>query len=315
MVTSPLIFPSLSRRPSMDTSKKTEDDTIRDQMEAGYVATRPRFTRARRTWDFNVRNLVAEDIRALDRFFMETAARGGNSFLYPNLLPNSSFEIPASSPAEIVQGWYANVTCAQSIAQINTTALGADVLDGSQEMQFSTYGGTVVPAMTTVLTQITHDQNIPCTPGEVYAFTGYTAAVLAGLTNYVMNSNAAATFFDAYGNSLSSWSGGGAPIVQDGWQPFQFAFTVPANAVSFQIVIWFSLANVTGSPLTLPGGAGVAWDCVGCALQTPVTPYGRMVGSQPLGCPVRFAKLPETADIGWGNGVKVYGATISLTEV
>jgi hypothetical protein len=289
MVTSPLIFPSLSRRPSMDTSKKTEDDTIRDQMEAGYVATRPRFTRARRTWDFNVRNLVAEDIRALDRFFMETAARGGNSFLYPNLLPNSSFEIPASSPAEIVQGWYANVTCAQSIAQINTTALGADVLDGSQEMQFSTYGGTVVPAMTTVLTQITHDQNIPCTPGEVYAFTGYTAAVLAGLTNYVMNSNAAATFFDA--------------------------FTVPANAVSFQIVIWFSLANVTGSPLTLPGGAGVAWDCVGCALQTPVTPYGRMVGSQPLGCPVRFAKLPETADIGWGNGVKVYGATISLTEV
>jgi hypothetical protein len=75
----------------MDTSKKTEDDTIRDQMEAGYVATRPRFTRARRTWDFNVRNLVAEDIRALDRFFMETAARGGNSFLYPNLLPNSSF--------------------------------------------------------------------------------------------------------------------------------------------------------------------------------------------------------------------------------
>jgi hypothetical protein len=40
-----------------------------------------------------------------------------------------------------------------------------------------------------------------------------------------------------------------------------------------------------------------------------------MVGSQSLGCLVRFSSLPEIADIGWGAGVKVYGAKIELQEV
>jgi hypothetical protein len=30
---------------------------------------------------------------------------------------------------------------------------------------------------------------------------------------------------------------------------------------------------------------------------------------------VRFSAPPETADIGWGNGVKVYGAKLELAEV
>jgi hypothetical protein len=40
-----------------------------------------------------------------------------------------------------------------------------------------------------------------------------------------------------------------------------------------------------------------------------------MVGTQPLGCPVRFSKLPEVSDIGWGDGVKRYGCNFELTEV
>ena len=82
----------------MDSSRSLEDDTIRDQNESGAVATRPRFTRARRTWKINTRNLTAEDARVLDYFSEITAARGGNAFLYPNLLLNWSFEIPAASP-------------------------------------------------------------------------------------------------------------------------------------------------------------------------------------------------------------------------
>ena len=106
MATFPLVFPSLSRQPSMDSSKSTEDDTIRDPMESGDVATRPRGTRARDTWKVNVRNITAEDKRALDYFQRVTAARGSNSFLFPNLLPNGSFEFPAPSAAMLAFGWY-----------------------------------------------------------------------------------------------------------------------------------------------------------------------------------------------------------------
>src|SRR5581483_10620234 len=62
------IFPSLSRAASMDSSEQAADDTIRDSMDSGYVATRPRFTRERRTWNVNHRNLIAEDVRVLRNF-------------------------------------------------------------------------------------------------------------------------------------------------------------------------------------------------------------------------------------------------------
>src|ERR1700733_4812683 len=92
--------------PTLDTSVQTADDTIRDQMDLGYVATRPRFSCGRRTWNVNVRNLIAEDVRALDVFTEETVQRGSLSFYYPNLLPNSSFENPPSRPGQVVDGWY-----------------------------------------------------------------------------------------------------------------------------------------------------------------------------------------------------------------
>jgi hypothetical protein len=122
-------------------------------------------------------------------------------------------------------------------------------------------------------------------------------------------------FFDANGNALSTLAGTAATI-GGGWQSYGYQFTVPANAASFNIAIMATLANSTGSAITMPlFGGFVLWDTVGCALQTPLTPYGRMVGSQSLGCLVRFSSPPEISDIGWGNGVKVYGAKLEVTEV
>lgn len=307
-----LIFPSLSRQPSMDTSKKIEDDTIRDAAESGYVSTRPRFTRVRRTWAFNVRNLVAEDMRALDEFFMSPsyAARGGNSFLYPNLLPNWSFEFPALDAADLVFGW----NSATAILQESIGVSLVTVQDGTQAVSFATVAGQSVAANTTVQAQLNCDVAPTCKPGEVYIFTGQANATAGTLAAGVLSAKASVSFFDANGNPLSTLAGTAATI-GGGWLPYGFQFTVPANATTFRISLVVILANSTGAAIPLDGSASVAWDAVGSALLTPLTPYGRMVGSQSLGCLVRFSAPPETADIGWGNGVKVYGAKLELAEV
>jgi hypothetical protein len=296
----------------MDTSKKTEDDTIRDPMESGSQATRPRGTRVRRTWPFNVRNLVAEDVRALDEFFMSMAyaARGGNSFLYPNLLPNWSFEFPALTAADVVFGWSAATGAPQESIGLSTVAMA----DGTQAINFATVAGQAVAAHTTITGQLNCDVTVPCKPGEVYVFTGQVNATKGALAAGVLGANVSVAFFDVTGNPLSTLTGTAATI-GGGWQGYGYQFTVPASAASFRIALIVTLTNSTGAGIDLDGSASVAWDCVGCGLLTPLTPYGRMVGSQPLGCLVRFSLLPEFADIGWGNGVKVYGAKIELQEV
>jgi hypothetical protein len=294
----------------MDSSKSIEDDTIRDQMEGGYVATRPRFTRARRTWKMNVRNLVAEDIRALDEFAMVKAARGGNAFLYPNLLTNGSFELPATVAGDLVSGWSAASTPSQESISIST----ATAEDGTQAILAGTVNGASIPANSTVTGTVAADQAIACSAGEVYVFTASINAAQGTLAGGVLNVYVQIKFFNAAGNQVGTSAGSNATL-GGGWQSYGCQFTVPASAARFTVALITSLVNGTASAIALDGSASVAWDAAACALLTPLTPYGRMVGSQPLGCLVRFGKLPETSDIGFGDGVKRYGCTFELMEV
>lgn len=293
----------------MDSSKTCEDDTIRDQMESGYVATRPRGTRARRTWKINVRNLVAEDMRALDGFFMATVQRGGVSFLYPNLLPNWSFEFSAPNGEDLVFGW-----TAEAIPQI-AIGITTAAAEGVQAISFSTVAAQALPAGATVMAILASDSLIPCQTGEVYEIAAQMKAVQGTLAGGVLVPAVGINFFDQYGNPLSGAGFGAAFTVAAGWNSEFAQFTVPTGAVSFQFTLFVQLHNAGGSAITLDGSASVAFDAVGCALLTPLTPYGRMAGSSSLGCPVRFSKLPETSDIGMAGGVKRYGAAFELTEV
>jgi len=296
----------------MDTSKKTEDDTIRDQAESGYVSSRPRFTRARRTWVFNVRNLVAEDVRALDEFFMSStyAARGGNAFLFPNLLPNWSFEFPALSASDLVFGWAISSAPAQESIGVGTVT----VADGTQAIKLVTVATKTIAANTTVTGALTCDQAVSCTPGEVYVFTAALDAIQGTLAAGVLGAQVSVSYLNAAGGALSTVNGTAATIGV-GWQTYGYQFTVPASAASFKVSLLVTLTNSTASAITLDGSASVSWDEVACALLAPLTPFGRMVGTQPLGCLVRFTKLPEVSDIGWGGGVKRYGVNFELTEV
>lgn len=314
MSTYPLIFTSLSRQPSMDASKSTEDDTIKDAAESGYVSTRPRFTRVRDTWKVNVRNLVAEDKRALDYFQKVTAERGSLSFLYPNLLPNGSFEFPACDATQIVEGWFQSSAPAADLP-LSIGTVGIE--DGTQALSFGTTTGQVLAAGSSVSAEVDSAALTPCTPGEVYLFharvkptqgTLASAATLWGLaTLYTYDANGNATPLAGSGNGFNTAVGG--------WQDYYSIFTIPAGAVSFRVRLLGNLTGPSSGTITLDGSASILFDEVGCGLLTPIQFYGRTVGTDPLPRPVRFSKLPEFADIGWGGGVKRYGVNFELTEV
>ena len=288
----------------MDSSKSTEDDTIRDQMELGYVATRPRNTRARDTWKVNIRNLVAEDKRALDQFVKVTAARGANAFLFPNLLPNGSFEFLPCNAVEIAQGW--NRTDGNPQFSIVSTAVNA--YDGAAAIKIGTVAGQV-GAITAG--QLTTTVPIPCTPGDVLLFAGYCQTVVGTLPGGILAPAISVAFRDANGNALSPLN---PPVFMASptWQLVSQQITVPANAATFTLTLEASLSAAGNA---LDGTACVLWDAVGVGLLTPVQMYGRMVGSDALPRPVRFTKIPEYSDIGIGSGVKRYGVNFELTEV
>jgi hypothetical protein len=306
------IFPSLSRQPSMDTSKSTEDDTIKDQSESGYVSTRPRFTRSRDTWKLNVRNLVAEDKRVLDYFLKVTAARGANSFLFPNLLPNGSFEFPALDATQIAQDWY---LADDPQAALPVSIVTSNIEDGSQALSFGT--AATLTAGASVVAEVDSDVVTPCTPGDVYLFRARvrpTQGTLAAAST--LWAEAAIYTYDASGvQSALAGSGSGFNTSVSGWQDYYATFTIPTGAISFRMRLVGNLTGSSSAAITLDGSASILFDRVGCGLLTPAQMYGRMVGSDALPRPVRFSKLPEFSDIGYGNGVKRYGVNFELTEV
>ena len=312
MASSPLIFPSLSRQPSMDTTKSTEDDTIRDSMESGYMATRPRFTRARDTFKVNVRNLVEEDKRALDVFVKTKSLRGANSFYYPNLLKNGSFEFPAMGTGDLVDSWAPTAVA----TPFSVAVTAASVYDGASAITFEGNAQTVA-ANSTVTAQLAHDTRITCAPGDVFAAAASVLLTQAASqptnVNIALSASVAVSFYSADGTLLSTTqtaalSGGAAT-----WQAYSEQFTAPANATSFSLALEATAVNTGTAAGAITGS--IVWDAAGCALYTPVQLYGRTVGSDALPRAVRFSALPEFSDVGWRNGVKGYAAHFEMTEV
>lgn len=331
-MSTPIIFPSLSRAPSLDTSVKTADDTIRDSMDLGYVATRPRFSRARRTWSANVRNLQLEDVRALDEFANVTVQRGGKSFYYPNLVGNSSFEFAAEDPSELVALWEVEQSNLLSIAVASTQALAGGG-DGLSCLQFVTQNGNL-NAGASAVASILCNKTFQVVPGETYqavfscasftrGFAGDTINVTANLQIILQISDGTqAVVSPSAANVITAPSSEFAPVGQ------QFTIPNPVNGTTIlgaQAQLIVTLQNAGALEITLSSQTSgnyysVYFDSVGVALFAPApgyTIYGRMVGSSALPFPVRFApsKLPEFADIGASIGVKYYGSTFGLEEV
>lgn len=76
-------FPTLTAIQAVPMTEETEDATIRSAFEAGYEHTRPRFTRARKTWTIRYEYMSNTDKTTLDAF-VTTVRQGADSFSWTN---------------------------------------------------------------------------------------------------------------------------------------------------------------------------------------------------------------------------------------
>jgi hypothetical protein len=83
-----MAFPSLSRPPSfpIDPDGDLEDGVLRSPSDAGYVQTRPKFTRARRSWGVNYISLPDTDVALLRTHETTTTRNGADSFVWTHPL-------------------------------------------------------------------------------------------------------------------------------------------------------------------------------------------------------------------------------------
>lgn len=94
-------FPTLSKAPAfpLDPDGELEDAILRSPMEAGYEQTRPKFTRARRTYGLRYR-LAGADLAALRDFERVTLHNGADSFTWTHPIAGTTHTVRLTGPAK-----------------------------------------------------------------------------------------------------------------------------------------------------------------------------------------------------------------------
>jgi len=77
-------FPELDKKPDVSLVQSYNDGTLNSPMESGLEITRQRFSRIRREWQVNYRNILQNDFDALDAFIRTTVMGGAGSFSWRN---------------------------------------------------------------------------------------------------------------------------------------------------------------------------------------------------------------------------------------
>ncbi len=314
------IIPSLSRSPDFATSRKIEDGTISDPKESGYVSTRPRFTRRRRTWGVAWKNLVSEDVRVLDKFEVSTVKGGAGAFYLPNLVPNGGFEFPPTLPGELVSGWkIQQQSPAVRLDLLNRGANAATAGDGVSAIVAFPQPCTLAPG-NSPSAAILSSQSFPVDIGDVFAFDADLHLLELVALNVEMI---------GYWNLNVSYEDGttqypGAPYfttATTGFAPQAVTIPAPVDAGTIRstnATVAFSafLVNTTNAPIVIDGSVGqMVIDNLAVALISAANPYGRMPGTSSPGCAVRFTKPITIKDAKPADGVKRYDVTCEVTEL
>lgn len=305
-------MPSLSRAPDFVTKRKIEDGTLSDPKESGYVSTRPRFTRIRRSWTVGWKNLLAEDVRALDRFEVYTVKGGAGSFYMPNLLQNGSFEFheggSGSNPLTF-DGW----TRGSSPEEILQLSAGSDPSVGGVAAQFSIVRGYSLASGVSAFNGyiFNHTSPIPVSSGDSMQFSGSVSVVVDSVPAGLQFTTQAILSFDVGGQIYTS------PVTAatSGFVPYSYQFTVPAGASVLTLSLFTYLSQSTGSPIVLAGTLAVSWDECGLAVSSAAQAFGRMPGTSSPGSALRLTKPIEIKDGKLAVGVKRYDATCEVTEL
>ena len=92
-------FPTLTRPPiyPLDPDGELEDAVLRSESEAGYEQTRPKFTRARRSFGLRYRMSDA-DVATLRAFELTTLVNGSDSFTWTHPLTSTSYTMRLTAP-------------------------------------------------------------------------------------------------------------------------------------------------------------------------------------------------------------------------
>lgn len=89
-LTTPPIYP-------LDPDGELEDAILRSPMEAGYEQSRPKFTRARRTYGLRYR-LAASDLATLRAFEHTTLRNGADSFTWTHPIAGTTHTVRLTAP-------------------------------------------------------------------------------------------------------------------------------------------------------------------------------------------------------------------------
>jgi hypothetical protein len=304
------ILPSLSRAPAFKSTRTVaKGATLSDPMESGYVATRPRFTRQRRTFGVTYDFLTGEDARVLDMFECFGVMGEAGAFYMPNLLPNGSFEIP--DPMGGISGWTPAADPGWSVA------LGAPPSDGANAVAF------VISAAATSTAQtgsVLSNNNFPALAGDVYQVNADASLVSTYAAAVALKFVLQLAYADGSTMTLT------APLLaveSSAYTEVTAALTIPASGTGATVCVATAsfvatlITGTTDAGVTTSGSpsATILLDAVGLALITPQQAFGRMPGSSPLGSLVRFTKTPALRDAGWAGGQKRYACTFEISEV
>lgn len=312
------VMPSLSRAPVFQTTRDLEDGTLRDPMESGYVATRPRFTRQRAKYSVTVKNLVAEDLRVLDIFERTVVQGGAGAFYLPNLAPNASFEF-AGNPGQIFACWQAsswNQAATTVPAAVPYAVSRTAGTDGLWAACFSTVA-CALDAGAMYEGRLSAENTIPVATGDILSLAGVasvtnpTGAPTASLLGRLL-----VTYADGTTQSVDEVI---ASAATSGFTSFAASFTVPthsAAAVSAAFVLVARLDNSAGTAAANITAAEISFavDQLSLAVISAAQPYGRMPGTSPVAVPVRFTKLPNYKDTEW-SGQDRFDVTFEVTEL
>lgn len=95
-------FPTLSRAPSYPLSPDgdLEDVVMRSPQASGYEQTRPRSTRARRSFGLSYKNISDADIAALRTFEITTILNGANSFSWTHPITSTVYTVRLAGPIQ-----------------------------------------------------------------------------------------------------------------------------------------------------------------------------------------------------------------------
>ena len=111
-------FPTLSKNPSypLDPDGDLEDVILRTPSDAGYVQTRPRFTRSRRTWGINYAALPDADVSTLRTFEQVTLVNAADLFSWTHPISSTTYTVQLAGPIK-----YARVMGAENASNVSMT--------------------------------------------------------------------------------------------------------------------------------------------------------------------------------------------------